>query len=156
MDGEPLQEILTKRNKRMLDDGGYLFTFHKCNVAGDVKFWRCRDRNNGCKSRLHTDSNDVIIGRLGVHTHGSNAAGVEVERVKTSMKRKAQETMEKPSQIVNNCIKDIDQATMGQMPNKDAARKIIQRNILSFSVFFLSRSVLVIMHVSFVSMVGPK
>lgn len=73
------------------------------------------------------DLHDIIITRSGVHTHGSKAAEVAVERVKTSLKRWAEETLEQPSQIVINVIQNSDQATMGQMPNKDAARKLIQR-----------------------------
>jgi len=35
--------------------------------------------------------------------------------------------MEQPAQIINHVIQGIDLATMGQMPDKDANRKVIQR-----------------------------
>ena len=66
--------------------GGYMFTFHKLNTTREVKFWRCRERNNGCKGRLHTDMNDVIIKQMGNHTHGTDAVDLEVMKAKTAMK----------------------------------------------------------------------
>lgn len=120
-------EMQTQKGRKLLDDGGFMFTFHKHNSTVDVKFWRCVNRNDGCKGRLHTDLNDVILRRVGYHTHGSNAVGVQVAKVKTAMKRRAHETMEQPSQIITSVIQNIDQATMGQLPTRDAARKTIQR-----------------------------
>lgn len=122
-----MDEIQTKRSRKLLEDGGYLFTFHKQSADRSKKFWRCQGRSDGCKARLHTDINDVVASRTGLHTHGSNAARVEVARVKTAMRKRAVETMEPPSLILNNVIQGLDQATMGQMPNKDATRKIIGR-----------------------------
>ena len=126
MDTQDDNALVSQKGRKMLTNGGYMFTFHKLNTTREVKFWRCRERNNGCKGRLHTDMNDVIIKQMGNHTHGTDAVGLEVMKAKTAMKRRAHKTMEQPSQIINSVIQNIDQATMGQMPNQDASRKIIQ------------------------------
>jgi len=52
-----------------------------------------------CKCWLYTDVNDVIVNRLGHHTHGSDAAGVEVAKIKANTKHRALDTMELPSQF---------------------------------------------------------
>jgi len=76
--------------------------------GGNVKYWRYCNRNNGCKARLHMEVNDVIIARSGVYTYRSNAVGVEVERLKTSMKKRAQDTIKQPSQTVNTLALNVD------------------------------------------------
>jgi len=49
------------------------------------------------------DVNNVIINRLGHHTHGSDAAGAEVATIKANTKRRALDTMELPSQFHSRC-----------------------------------------------------
>ena len=80
-----------------------------------------------CQRRLHTDVNDVIINRLGHHTHGSDAAGVEVAKIKANMKRRSMDTMELPSQIHNQAVRFTGQSVQGQMPSISATKKLIQR-----------------------------
>ena len=122
------EELKSNRGRKKLTDEGHLYSFHKMSTDRERKFWRC-DNQGECKARIHTDLNDAIINRSGRHCHGSNAARVEVVKVRTSMKRRAEETMEQPAQIINHVIQGIDLATMGQMPKKDANRKVIQRII---------------------------
>ena len=40
------------------------------------------------------------------HSHGASAVDVEVVSIKTSLKRKAQETLEVPSTIINGRIEN--------------------------------------------------
>lgn len=119
-------DLKSQRGRKKLSDGGHLYSFHKMSADGKAKFWRC-DKQGECKARIHTDMNDTIIYRSENHSHGSNAARVEVVKVRTAMKKRAEETMEQPAQIINNVINGIDIAVMGQMPSKDTNRKVIQR-----------------------------
>jgi len=80
-----------------------------------------------CQCRLHTDVNDVIVNRLGRHTHGSYAAGVEVAKIKANTKRRALDTMKLPSQICNQAVRFTGQSVQGQMPSIPAPKKLIQR-----------------------------
>ena len=48
---------------------------------------------------------DVTVNRLGHHTHGSDAASVEVAKIKANTKRRALDTMELPSQIRNEAVR---------------------------------------------------
>ena len=62
---------------------------------GAKQFWRCDQRNNGCKARLHTDATtDNVVGRMHDHNHDSNAAAVQVNVVRTAIKRRAETTVE--------------------------------------------------------------
>src|SRR5277367_6687523 len=86
-----------------------MYTFHTLNADGNNKFWRCANRvSDLCKARVHTNMQDIIEKRLGQHSHGSDAAAVEVAIVKTAIKKRAAQTMEQPSQIHNNAIQGID------------------------------------------------
>lgn len=121
------EKLRTERGRKKICDEGFLYNYHKLNAGEDKKFWRCDKINEGCKGRIHTTLDDVVISRSDNHNHGSNAAAAEVIQIKTDMKQRALDTMERPSQIINYVINGIDQAVMGQLPNKDANRKVIQR-----------------------------
>jgi len=116
-----------------------MFTFHAFS-ADSTKFWRCVTRSFGC--RLHTDVNDVIVNRLGHHAHGSDAAGVEVAKIKASMKRRALDTMEFPSQIHNQAVRFAGQSVQGQMPSISATKRLARFLILQnfHIVMFLNQS----------------
>ena len=49
-------QLLTKQNKEKFTHDGAMFTFEKNSVDGMTKFWRCDQRNSGCRVRIHTDS----------------------------------------------------------------------------------------------------
>jgi len=51
------------------------------------------------------DEHIVIINQLGHHTHGSDAAGVEVAKIKANTKHRALDAMELPSQIRNQAVR---------------------------------------------------
>ncbi|CAM1311607.1 Uncharacterised protein r2_g2211 [Pycnogonum litorale] len=120
-----MENIETTRGEKKLEDGGFLFTVHSFSADQSKKFWRCVIRS--CKCRPHTSLLYVVVKRVGQHTHGSDAAGVEVAKVRTSMKRRALETMELPSQIHNHAVRDTDEAVQGEMPSYSTTRKLIQR-----------------------------
>jgi len=86
--------MLPWQGKKKLIDGGYQYVFDKLSTDGERKFWRCDQKMNGCPVRVHTDSNGDIIKRLHDHNHGSSVARVEVNRLRTAVKRRAEDTVE--------------------------------------------------------------
>jgi len=114
----------TSLGKKKLIDAGFMFTFH-FSADSTKRFWRCVTRS--CRCRLHTDVNDVIVNRLGHHTHGSDAAGVEVAEIKANTKRRAVDTMELLSQIRNQAVRFTGQSVQGQMPSISATKRFMQR-----------------------------
>jgi len=120
-----MESTETSRGKKKLLDAGFMFTFHAFSADSKKKFWRCVIRS--CRCRLHTDVNDVIVNRLGHQTHGSDAAGVKVAKIKANMKRRAMDAMELPSQICNQAVRLTCQSVQGQMPSISATKKLIHR-----------------------------
>ena len=65
---------------------------------------------------------------LNSHSHEACAALVEVVAlVKTKIKRRAEETLESPTVVVNECLTDISQSSLAAIPNMAALRKMIHR-----------------------------
>ena len=89
----------TSKGKDMLIDGGYLYVFQKT-LADDVQSWECTERRkNTCRARVKIQ-NDRIIDRVNQHTHAPNQTRVEVQKVRVSMKRRAETTLDPPHRII--------------------------------------------------------
>jgi len=110
-----MESTETSRGKKKLTDDGFMFTFHAFSADSTNKFWRCVIRS--CRCRIHTNVNDVIVNRLGHHSHRSDAAGVKVAKSKANMKRRAMDTMDLRSQIHNQAVRFTGQSVQGQMPS---------------------------------------
>ncbi len=69
----------------------------------------------------------AILRELGEHLHGENAVKVEVAEVLTTLKRRAEETIEGTAQVVNESVQNLSQAAQGQMPNLSSLKKMVHR-----------------------------
>ena len=89
-------DVVSKREKPKYSHNGHQYVFDKLTKDGSKKMWRCDRKDHGCKARLHTDAatDDVIGDVRGAHTHGSDAAGVEVAAAVGGMKRRAAATQD--------------------------------------------------------------
>lgn len=121
--------ILSKRDKVKFGHEGYLYCFASSSSDGTKKFWRCEKRvSDECPARLHTSTDTgVVLAVLNNHTHGSDVADVQAAVIKTSIKRRAEETVEIPSVILNQSCQGVSRAVLGKIGNKHSARMIIQR-----------------------------
>ena len=112
------------RGTKKLIDAGFMFTFHLFSADSTKRFWRFVIRS--CQCLLHKNVSDVIANRLGHHTHGSDAAGVEAAKIKANTKRRVLDTMELPWQIHNQAVRFTGQSVQGQMPSISVTKKLIQ------------------------------
>ena len=122
-----MTEFLSKRGCEKFSHDGHLFTFDKNSADGTIKFWRCDKRAvDGCKARLHTNATtNEVLRLINVHTDGSNATGLQVAKIQTNLKRRANATQEIPSVLFNNVLQGASIAVPGQMPTKDAIRLMV-------------------------------
>ncbi|KAF0986374.1 hypothetical protein HZS_6219 [Henneguya salminicola] len=65
--------------------------------------------------------------QMNQHSYGSDAAQLQVAMVMIGIKRRATETTEIPSVILNGALQQTSTAVQAKMPNKDAIRMVIQR-----------------------------
>lgn len=66
------------------------------------------------------------------HSQNSSVANVEVAKVHTALKRCAEDTVEKPNEMVSEILANVSQVTPGSLPNASAMRKTIKCKSLFF------------------------
>ena len=111
------------------------FVFEKVNKDEDIKFWRCESFNKvdiKCKAQLHTNLNNDILQELNFHICDTNAASIEVQKIMTGIKRRANVTMEAPAQIMARAMENVATPVLAQIPTKKATNLV-----LSFLLYFL-------------------
>ena len=90
-----------------------------------MNFWKCEQRGR-CKGRIHTKNNTVIT-EVNIHSHEPDAAIAQVVQVKTALIRRAEDTMEPPSVVINECISGISHSVQASMPRASSMKRSIRR-----------------------------
>ncbi|KAF0985730.1 hypothetical protein HZS_2520, partial [Henneguya salminicola] len=122
-----MENVQSKRGKEKLNYEGHFYVFDKLSADRSKKFWRCELKNE-CKARLLTTGTNMVLVQMNQHSHGSDAAQLQVAKLMGRIKRRATETTEIPSVILNCALQQASAAAVqAKMPNKDAIRKVIQR-----------------------------
>jgi len=87
-----------------------MFLFDAFSSDGSKRFLRCRYKRE-CKARVHTGKTDLtILKRINTHTHDSDAAKVEANIAMCNIKKRARDTMEPTSTVINECISGLSEA----------------------------------------------
>ena len=131
--GPLVTEMLTQRGKEKIAFDGYLFTFDKeSKTEDDLKFWRCervgsrRFGSQSCKARLYTKRGRVVK-HVNTHNHEASVAKIEMAILKAKIKKRAAETSDSCSVVVNECLKEITATNLPSLPNMSSLRKTIER-----------------------------
>lgn len=121
-----IEQILSQRGNKKFAYEGHLFVFDKFSKSdNNIQFWRC-DQGSRCNARIHTKFG-AVIKEVNKHSHNSSAASVEVAKLHTALKRRAEDTVEKPSAVISEVLTNVSQATLGSLPDASAMRKTIKR-----------------------------
>ena len=117
----------TSKGKDMLIDGGYLYVFNK-DLADDVQSWECTERRkmSSCKARVKL-LNNQIIDRVNTHTHAPSGTRVEMQKVRTAIKRRAETTLDAPHRIISDGLAQASQAVAVNMPRLDNVKRAVRR-----------------------------
>lgn len=103
-------QIKSVRERNILVENGFMYLFDALSSNGLLRFWRCRYKTE-CKARVHTSiDNFDIIKRINEHTHDAEAAKIEANGAVCRIKKRAVETMEPTSTVINECVIDLSQA----------------------------------------------
>jgi hypothetical protein len=120
--------MLTNQGRQKFFHEGFMYTFDRQSADGTKLFWRCAEKGNACRARLHTlVIDDSVFHTMHEHSHGCDASSTEITVIKSIMREYATSTVETPAQIFNRVTTCASIASLGQLPSKDAARKMIQR-----------------------------
>jgi len=123
------ENSFSKRDKPKFSDDVYLYVYDKCSKSDpSLWFWRCELKNE-CKGRVHT-KNKQVVKEVNEHCHCASAVGIEVACIKTSLKRKAEETLEAPPTTIYGYIENCYQASQGSLPNSHALKTSYEENAI--------------------------
>ena len=64
---------------------------------------------------------------MNIHSHGASAAAVEVAKIRTVIKVRAEACQEPPSSIISNSTGDVSTAAQGALPTIDSMKKMVRR-----------------------------
>lgn len=116
-------EITTnQKGGRTLLNEGYIYFVDR--ESADKVIWRCRNKKS-CRARLHT-LEGAIVKRLGEHTHAPSGADIEVVRVTSAIRQRAESTHDAPAQIITGSIGELSQPASAILPSLDALRQKIK------------------------------
>jgi hypothetical protein len=99
-------------------------------IKNNTYYWSCEKRKSeGCKGRATTILNNGLhyLTKFVNHDHSPQASGANIAKAIAGIKRRANETREKPVQIIQNNMINISKEICPYMPSRDALRKRITR-----------------------------
>ncbi|TKR67608.1 hypothetical protein L596_023734 [Steinernema carpocapsae] len=122
-------EIVSIRNKKKFEYQKCLFVRDKASRDKTMQFWRCDQKNLGCRVRLHTDIEGTKVLRvIGHHVgHIPSATQVESRRIVCAAKARAMSSREKASEIISDMVESAEPSVAENLPNPEALRKQLQR-----------------------------
>ena len=92
--------VRSEKGARKLIRDGYMYVYQK-DLAGEVTLWECKLRRRGqCKARINLGRNNAFLHEVNDHTHPPTQTKVEVVKVKASIKRRAETSLDTPQQII--------------------------------------------------------
>ena len=87
-----------------------------------------------CNGRIHK-KNTTVIKEVNIHSHEADAAIAKVPKVKTSLIRQEEDTIEPPSVAINKCASGISQSVQASMPRASSIKRLIRRKRNEISAF---------------------
>ena len=118
-----LEFIKSQRGALKLVYEGYIYQKDKAGKEGKV-YWRCVDRR--CQGRVTTQDERSIISSK-EHNHAGDAAQVEVQKCRDSMKRNAIDTEETLAAIFSGGVAGMDKDSRAHMPTKNTVKRDLRR-----------------------------
>ncbi|XP_018495710.1 uncharacterized protein LOC108864470 [Galendromus occidentalis] len=104
-----------------------MYVFDRSSSDQTLQFWRCQFRKS-CKVRLHRlIATGEVVDVSGTHSDPSDAASVEIASRRTALKRRAEETQESPSQVINHIQSGASQAVQMEFPSNRVPAKVVNR-----------------------------
>ena len=98
-----MELLTTRKGQTKIQYEGYLYNKSKQLANGFVSY-ECEKRQksknapNQCKARIKVRGNEVIKGVI--HTHAPEPGRAEMLKTRSAIRRRAEETMETPQQII--------------------------------------------------------
>ena len=120
------------REKMVLD--GHMYTVKCDKLKGDSISWRCVKRTtHGCKAILKTTRQYEQPNIQREHNHISDNVAGEVEKHRQHMKLSAQNSNDKPNQILTLTTAPASDEVKARLPHAETMKRVLRRTRSSHS-----------------------
>ena len=117
----------TTHGRQMIIERNFLYVFQK-ELADGVQSWECQlRRKQQCKARIKVLNNEVIE-RVNEHQHAPNSTKVQSTKIRVSMKRRAETTIDPPQRILSDGLAQATPAVAINLPRIPHIRRAIRRH----------------------------
>lgn len=125
----------SSKGKRLATNGGFTYMVDKKNAQTKTIYWKCILSRQGCKARLITvtcreEPPKYRIQRTTQgtpHNHEQSPTGKQRRDALTGLKRKAQDTRDRPANTILETNRQLSVEAGVSMPSQDALRRQIKR-----------------------------
>ena len=122
--------IANQKNGKKLCFDGFMYVVKH---SGKKQItWRCEKNSSAnCKATIKTDlewKNPSSV--IGIHTHPGSDDKIKVAEARQNMKRKAESTLDKPTQILASVVSTLPDEVSALLPSEETCRRTL-RNIRS-------------------------
>ena len=121
-----MEFVLSQKGERKVIYDGFVYVFQK-NLANDLRSFECRRRRKGeCKSKIKLNAMNEVVEEINEHTHLPSQPEVEILRVKSSIKRRAETTHETGQQILAGELQGLSEVASVNLPSMEHLRRTIR------------------------------
>ena len=115
-----MEFITSSKGGRKLVIEGYIYCKSK-SLTSRSSCWECKERRskNGCKARLTLDENEEIIKGPTEHKHPPKPENIAVGKIRSNMRRMANETTSTPNIIIGYQLQGASGETLEKLPKLD-------------------------------------
>ena len=122
-----MEFVRREKGARKLIRNGYMYVYQK-DLAGEVTSCECELRRRGKrKARVKLDRNNVFFQEVNDYTQPPTQTKVEVLKVKASIKRRVETSVDTPQQIVTGKLEGISEAAAVNLPLMNSIRRNIRQ-----------------------------
>ena len=122
-----MEFLTSSKGKQQLVLDGYLYSKQK-NLAGGIISWECVKRRNerSCAAKIKT-LNEQVVGRINVHRCVIEPERLETRRVRANMREDAQNTRERPRNIIMDEVYGQNGDVLATLPSQSTMARTIRR-----------------------------
>lgn len=127
-----VETVASTRGKNKVILNGFVYVKQK-DLANNIVSYECERRRGGgknlceCKAKVKLNADFSVVSYLHEHTHAADSFHGEVLKIRSSIKRKAEQTEETPQQILGQELQHLSQQAAVQMIPIRHVRRHIRR-----------------------------
>ena len=121
-----MEIIKSTRGKDKLCYNGHMYV-QKITKKNWIR-WVChKQRSNGCKGALTSSVTFEHPRSFVEHNHAADAVGIEVTKLRSTMKSRAKDINSRPNQVVAQCLQDVTDSVRARIGRLETCKRDLRR-----------------------------